>query len=55
MELWENTPPHSRVAVTEFDADLHDVPMTAQHMAEQEWVMLDIYNEPHDIYRVGRN
>ena len=54
-ELWENTPPHYRTFAAEFDAGLHMVPLTAQHMAEQEWAMLDIYNEPHGVYRIGRN
>lgn len=54
-DLWEtDMSTTDRRTVVVIDAELLDIPSTAQHMVESEWVMLDIYTHTYDVYRIGR-
>lgn len=55
IHLWTfDGSPTDRRTVVGIDAQLLDIPLTAQHMVESEWMMLDIYTHTYDVYRIGR-
>ena len=55
IHLWTfDGSPTDRRTVVGLDAQLLDIPLTAQHMVESEWMMLDIYTHTYDVYRIGR-